>query len=76
MEDAFAREVTLRSLLRSKGYEFDEENHWWSRAWTTNGGKEKVIEVCIKTDDGEWNKLMMTPEGYIFSAESINGGVD
>ena len=76
MDDAFAREVTLRSLLKSKGYEFDQENQWWVREWTTNGGQEKVLEVCMKTEDGEWNKLMMTPDGFVFSAEAISQGVE
>jgi hypothetical protein len=76
MDDAFAREVTLRSLLKSKGYEFDQENQWWAREWTTNGGQEKVLEVCMKTEDGEWNKLMMTPDGFVFSAEAISKGVE
>ncbi len=76
MDDAFAREVTLRSLLKSKGYEFDPENQWWVREWTTNGGREKILEVCLKTEDGEWNKLMMTPGGVVFAAEAISRGVD
>ena len=76
MDDAFAREVTIRSLLKSKGYEFDQENQWWVREWTTNGGQEKVLEVALKTDDGEWNKLMMRPDGKIFYAEAIKGVVD
>ncbi len=76
MDDAFAREVTLRSLLKSKGYEFDPENQWWVREWTTNGGREKILEVCLKTEDGEWNKLMMTPGGFVFAAEAISRGVD
>ena len=76
MDDAFAREVTLRSLLKSKGYEFDQENQWWVREWTTNGGQEKVLEVCMKTEDGEWNKLMMTPGGKVFYAEAVGGGVE
>ena len=46
------------------------------REWTTNGGQEKVLEVCMKTEDGEWNKLMMTPGGFVFSAEAISRGVD
>ena len=75
MDDAFAKEVTLRSLLKSKGYKLDEVNQWWFREWTTNGGQEKVLEVYMKTDDGEWNKLMMTPDGFIFSAEAISKGI-
>ncbi len=74
MNEAFAREVTLRSLLKSKGYEFDEDNHWWAREWTINGGQEKVLEVCLKTQDGEWNKLMMNTDGFVFSAEAISKG--
>ena len=55
MDAAFAREVTVRSLLKAKGYEFDHENQYWVREWTTNGGQEKVLEVALKTEDGEWN---------------------
>ena len=75
MDDAFAREVALRSLLKSKGYLFDAESQYWVREWTTNGGQEIVLEVAVKTDDGEWNKLMMTPEGHVFYAESIGEGI-
>ena len=75
MDDAFAREVTIRSLLKSKGYKFEAENQYWVREWTTNGGQEKVLEVAMKTEDGEWNKLMMTPGGKVFYAEAVGGGV-
>ncbi len=74
MDDGFSREVAIRSLLRSKGYQFDQENHWWVREWTTNGGQERVLEVAAKTDDGEWNKMMMTPDGFMFYAETISEG--
>ncbi len=76
MDDAFRKEVTIRSLLKSKGYVFDPESQYWVREWTTNGGEEKVLEVAVKTDDGEWNKLMMTPGGQVFYAEAITGGVE
>ncbi len=76
MDDAFSREVTLRSLLKSKGYDFDHENQYWVREWITNGGQEKVLEVALKTEDGEWNKLMMTTGGKVFYAEAIGGGVE
>ncbi len=76
MDDAFAREVTTRLLLKSKGYEFDYENQFWVREWTTNAGQEKVLEVALKTEDGEWNKLMMTTEGKVFYAEAISEGVE
>ncbi len=75
MDDAFAREVTIRSLLKSKGYEFDQENQWWVREWITNDGQERVLEVAAKSDNGEWNKMMMTPDGYMFYAETIREGM-
>ena len=76
MDDAFAREVTIRSLLKSKGYEFDHDNQYWVRVWSTNGGNEQVLEIAVKTEDGEWNKLMMTPGGFVFSAEAISRGIE
>ena len=71
MDEEFSKEVTIRSLLKAKGYEFDKDNQWWVREWSTNHGREKVLEVAAKTDDGFWNKMMMTPEGFIFYAETI-----
>ena len=76
MDAAFSRELAIRSLLKSKGYEFDAVNQYWVREWTTNGGQEKVLELAIKTEDGEWNKLMMTPMGKIFYAEAISKEVE
>ena len=76
MDDAFSREVTIRSLLKSKGYQFDKDNQWWVREWTTNQGKETVLEVAAKTEDGYWNKMMMTPDGFMFFAETIKEVMD
>ncbi len=75
MDEGFAREVTIRSLLKSKGYQFDEQNQYWFREWTTNKSREKLLEVAVKTEDGEWNKLMMTISGHIFYAEAIGEGI-
>ena len=75
MDQAFQREVTIRSLLKAKGYCFDPESQYWAREWTTNGGQETVLEVAVKTEDGEWNKLMMTPSGHIFYAEAIGESI-
>tara|TARA_Y100001968_G_C18994736_1_gene543076 strand:- start:83 stop:313 length:231 start_codon:yes stop_codon:yes gene_type:complete len=71
MKESFAKEVSLRLFLKSKGYIFDHENQYWFREWTTNEGQEKVLEVAVKTEDGEWNKLMMTPAGQVFYAKVI-----
>ncbi len=76
MNDSFSREVAIRALLRSKGYQFDKENQWWVREWTTNQGQERVLEVAAKTDDGAWNKMMMTPDGYMFYAETISDNAE
>ena len=75
MDHAFRREVAMRSLLKAKGYEFDADSQYWVREWSTNGGQEKVLEIALKTEDGEWNKLMLTPDGHVFYAEAISGGV-
>ncbi len=74
MDESFTREVAIRSLLKSRGYEFDPNNQWWVREWITNQGKEKVLEIAVKTDDGKWNKMMMTPDGYMFYAETSGIG--
>ena len=71
MDQAFAKELFIRSHLKSKGYKFEVENQYWVREWHTNNGAEKFLEVAIRTDDGEWNQLMMTPSGKVFFAKSI-----
>ncbi len=76
MDEAFKREVAIRSVLRSKGYEFDPQNQYWLREWSTNGGMEKVLEVALKTEDGEWNKLMMTPQGRVFYAKTMRTSIE
>tara|TARA_Y100001968_G_scaffold328889_1_gene376970 strand:+ start:1481 stop:1711 length:231 start_codon:yes stop_codon:yes gene_type:complete len=76
MDQAFAKELTIRSLLKSKGYEFEPENQYWIREWTTNNGKEKFLDLAIKTDDEEWNRIMMTSEGKVFYAECIGKAFD
>ena len=75
MNESFSKEVAIRSLLKAKGYEFDQKNQFWSREWSTNGGDERVIEIAVKTEDGEWNKLMMTPSGHIFYAKETGHSI-
>tara|TARA_B100001250_G_C19777380_1_gene780223 strand:- start:210 stop:440 length:231 start_codon:yes stop_codon:yes gene_type:complete len=76
MNESFAKEVAIRSLLKSKGYEFDKANQYWFREWSTNGGDEKVLEIAVKTDDGEWNKLMMNQSGHIFYAKETGNSIN
>ena len=76
MNDAFAKEVTTRSILKAKGYVFEPENQYWVREWTSNAGEEKFLEVAVKTEDGEWNKLLMNSSGHIFYAEAIGEEVN
>ena len=76
MEPTFSKEVALRALMQSKGYSFDPKNQFWSREWTTNKGQETVLEVAIKTEDGEWNKLMMNKSGHVFYAETIGAEIN
>ena len=71
MNESFSKELAIRSLLKSKGYAFDQESQYWVREWSTNDGQEKVLEVAVKTEDGEWNKLMMTTNGHVFYAKAI-----
>ena len=76
MDQSFAKEVSVRSILKSKGYEFEPENQYWVREWSTNNGKEKFLEVAVKTEDNEWNKLMIANSGKVFFAECIGEEID
>tara|TARA_Y100001968_G_scaffold253593_1_gene239293 strand:+ start:333 stop:563 length:231 start_codon:yes stop_codon:yes gene_type:complete len=71
MDQAFAKELSTRSLLKAKGYSFNAKNQYWEREWLTNNGKERVLEIALKTEDNQWNKLMMTSSGKVFYAECI-----
>ncbi len=76
MNDSFSKEVAIRALLKTKGYEFDHHHHWWVREWSTNNGQEKVLEVAAKGDNGEWQKMMMKPDGYLFYTETIREEIE
>ena len=67
------REETFLSGLSEKGYEYDRGNEWWKRTWTTNEGKESILEVYQKLENGEWNKLMIGYGDRVFYEEKVDG---
>jgi hypothetical protein len=57
--------------LGDKGYTYDSGNEWYARKWTTNNGKESILEVYQKLENGEWNKLMIGYGDRVFFEENV-----
>ena len=49
---------------------FTDIRDWWERTWTTNQGKESILEVYKKDDDG-WRQLMIGYGDNIFYEEKV-----
>jgi len=60
------------SSLKEKGYMWEIGNEWWERKWTTNEGKESILEVYQELENGEWNKLMIGYGDRVFFEEKVD----
>ena len=47
-------------------------NEWWERKWTTNEGKESILEVYQELEHGGWNKLMIGYGDRVFFEEKVD----
>ncbi len=52
-----------------KGYTYNDDREWWERTWTTNNGKESIIEV-FQFKGGQWKQLMIGYGDRIFYEET------
>ena len=57
--------------LMDRGFHFNVEEDWWERTWTTNEGKESIIEE-FKQDDEGWKKVMIGYGDRVFYEERVN----
>jgi len=64
-------EGTVKSL-RQQGYVWDPQESWWVRVWTTNDGKEKILECFSRSGKDKWSKVMVSEKGYIFYEETVD----
>ena len=71
MELMEKEEIFLNGLT-GEGYEYEKDNEWWERTWTTNEGKESIREVYQKLENGEWNKLMIGYGDRVFFEEKVD----
>ena len=60
------------SSLKEKGYMWEIGNEWWERKWTTNEGKESILEVYQELEHGGWNKLMIGYGDRVFFEEKVD----
>ena len=59
--------------LQRKGYEWDPNESWWSREWSTNNGTETILECYTKSGtDGKWKSIMIGYGGHVFYEEEFN----
>ncbi len=56
--------------LEADGYEYESTKDWWVRKWTTNEGKESILEA-YKLEDGEWKQLMVGYGDRVFYEEKV-----
>ena len=59
------------SRLEEQGYKYDSGNEWYQREWTTNEGRESILEVYQQLENGEWNKLMIGYGDRVFYEEKV-----
>ena len=62
--------------LTDKGYVYNDVRDWWERTWSTNEGKETIIEAYKEDSSGEWKQLMIGYGDRVFYEEKVddNGG--
>ena len=58
--------------LETKGYTYDVDKEWWVRTWTTNEGKESIIEAYKQQyPTGKWKQLMIGYGDRCFYEEDV-----
>ena len=57
--------------LSEKGYKYDEEKDWWARTWSTNEGRETIVEA-YKCDNDRWKSIMIGYGDRIFYEEEVS----
>ena len=58
------------SQLESDGYVYNDIRDWWERTWTTNEGKESIIEA-YKHDNEGWKSVMVGYGDRVFYEERV-----
>ena len=58
--------------LQADGYVYNDIRDWWERQWTTNQGKESIIEA-YKQDDQGWKSIMVGYGDRVFYEERVKG---
>ncbi len=57
--------------IKTEGYTYNDIRDWYERTWTTNEGKESIIEA-FKQDDEGWKKVMIGYGDRVFYEERVN----
>jgi len=63
-------ELNFIEELLTGGYEYNSHHHCYERVWTTNDGKESIVELYLK-DSNEWLHKMIGYGGSIFYQERV-----
>ena len=57
--------------IKEEGYTYNDFRDCYERTWTTNEGKESIIEA-FKQDDEGWKKVMIGYGDRVFYEERVN----
>ena len=76
MEEYERKQFFLRTIA-DEGYKYDQDNEWWVRKWTTNNGKESILEVYQQQyPSGKWKQLMIGYGDRCFYEEDVVESID
>ena len=60
-------------LIESRGYQYNIDDDWWERTWSTDTGpKEQIREVYQRLENGSWNQLMIGYGDNVFYEEKVD----
>ena len=73
MTETVDRDVEFIQELLEQGYEYNSEHRCYERVWTTNSGKESIVELYLKdSNSDDWIQRMIGYGGNVFYSERVS----
>tara|TARA_B100001250_G_scaffold129507_1_gene110310 strand:- start:194 stop:430 length:237 start_codon:yes stop_codon:yes gene_type:complete len=63
-------DIQFIAELLENGYEYNSEHRCYERVWTTNNGKESIVELYLK-ESNQWVQQMIGYGGRVFYEETV-----
>ena len=65
-------DINFIEELLTGGYEYNSHHHCYERVWTTNNGKESIVELYMKdSNSSDWFHKMIGYGGERFYQEKV-----